>query len=277
MCYQGAVRTRVWLRTVAGPLAVLVAAAGYLVAAAGGSRAAVTPSLYVTYVGTNCTFTITNDQGSTFTSIAPGSYQIFYAATDFESCTGLPAFQLTGPGVSIQTPIDAGTGDAAESFVTFQPSSTYVAQDLNQPLSKFTFTTLAAGNAPPVVTLPVTPPSVTTTSSSTDVVGSKTKASSAVVFRGVLHGTVSSSGKATLTFKGKAVGRLLAGKYTLTVVDHSKAGGFIVQQLRKAATTVTGVPFVGRHSITIVLAAGQSLFYPTFLAKKSYFFVVAPQ
>jgi hypothetical protein len=241
------------------------------------ARAAVLPTLYVNYVSTNCTFTMTTDSGSRVTTIAPGTYQVVIDQSDFSSCTGLPDFQLTGPGVSLETPVDAGTGAAANFKVTFAPSSTYLAQDLTQPvLSRVTFTTQASG-APPAVSLPAgTATGPSTKSSSTDIVGSAARSKSAALpFRGTLAGTVSSNGTPTLSYKGKTVTELVAGKYTVSVVDHSKTGGFIIQEIKKTATTVTGIPFVGKKTVTINLTAGQSFFYPTFVGKKSYFIVVS--
>ncbi len=277
VCYQIGVPLHARLRPLLQPFAALLLAAALVVAGPGSARGAVLPTLYVTYVGTNCTFTLVSDSGANVTAIAPGTYQLTLAATDFESCgpTNLPSFQLSGPGVLVQSPIDAGTGAAADYTVTFQPSSTYLAQDLNQPLSKITFTTLASGT-PPVVNLPTTPPkTVTTTSSSAAPIGTKAGPKSSLVFRGTLEGIVSAAGKPTLSFKGKTVTQLTAGKYTLRVDDKSKSGGFLIQEPPRIATSVTGLSFVGTRMVTIDLTAGQAIFYPTFIGRKSYFIVVA--
>jgi hypothetical protein len=58
--------------------------------------------------------------------------------------------------VHVQTPIDNGAGSAAIYEVTFRPGATYVAQDLNRPLSKTTFTAQAS-DGPGPVTMPSTP------------------------------------------------------------------------------------------------------------------------
>jgi hypothetical protein len=277
MCYQVGVPLQARTQSVLGSLAVLITLAAFAVAGQGTARATVLPTLYVNYVGTNCTFTMVNDFGTSVASIAPGTYQLTLTATDFESCgAGLPDFQLSGPNVTVQSPIDNGTGAAADYTVTFQASSTYVAQDLNQPLSKITFTTQASG-APPAVNLATnTTTKTVTTSSSSSPVGSQAGSKAAVaVFRGTLDGTVNSAGKPTLTYKGKAVTQLTAGKYTFLVADHSKKGGFLLQEPPKIATTVTGFSFVGTRRATIDLTAGQALFYPTFIGAKNYFIVVA--
>jgi hypothetical protein len=274
MCYHVGVPKRARLRSVLGLLATLVTLVGLAVTAESGARPTVMPTLYVNYVGTNCTFTLV---GATVTSIAPGTYQLTLTATDFESCGAvLPNFQLSGPGVSVQSPIDNGTGAAANYTVTFQPSSTYVAQDLNQPLSKLTFTTQAAG-APPAVSLPTNPDTKTvTTSSSASPIGSQVSSKPGrAIFRGTLDGAVSPAGKPTLTDKGKPVTQLVSGRYTVVVADHSSKGGFLIQEPPMIATTVTGASFVGTRKLTIVLTAGQALFYSTFIGTKNYFIVVA--
>ena len=269
-------RTRGFLRPVVPAAAALVAVAGLLVAGAYGSTALVLPTLYVNYVGTNCTFTLVGDSGANVTTIAPGTYQLVLSADDFVSCpNALPNFQLAGPGVLVQTPIDNGTGSAANFTVTLQPGATYVAQDLNQPLSKISFTTTVSGT-PATVTVPAPVPVSTTSSSTPDVVGSQTGSqASKVVFRGTLEGTVSPTGALALTDDGKHVTEIDAGRYTISVVDHSKTSGFVIQQVNKLATTVTTSAFVGKRSLSIILSPGQSLFYPSFVGKKTYFLVIA--
>jgi hypothetical protein len=264
------------LRTV---ITSLVMVAALLTAAQASSHSAIAPTLYVNYVGTNCIFTIVTDSGANVTSLAPGSYQLTLTAEDFTSCpAGLPDFSLTGPGVSIQTPIDNGTGAAADYTVALQPSATYVAQDLNQPLSRLTFTTLASGT--PVT--PVVPYSTTGTGkaskSESSPIGTSVPARGApepLPLRGTLTGTVSSSGVPELTFKGKTLTKLQSGRYKISVVDRSKSSGLIVQETGKGGTTVSGTTFVGSHSVTVTLRAGQWFFYPTFVGKKNYFIVTS--
>ncbi|HWE81657.1 MAG TPA: hypothetical protein VG265_08390 [Gaiellaceae bacterium] len=249
---------------------------GLLVVGQAGARGVVLPTLYVNYTGTNCTFTLVNDSRTSFTTLAPGTYQLTLAADDFVSCpNALPDFQLSGPGVLVNSPIDNGTGAAADYTIVLQPSSTYVAQDLNQPVSKISFATTATG-APAQVSLPTNTVTHTTTTSSTgSPVGTDVSTKAKAAFRGTLDATVNSSGKPTLTFKGKSVSQLLAGKYTLEVVDHSKSGGFVLQEPPKLATTASTVPFIGKKTLTVNLTAGQALFFPTFIGKKTYFIVVA--
>jgi hypothetical protein len=258
-------------------LALVAALAG---AGQASSASAIAPTLYVNYVGMNCTFTMVTDSGATVSSLAPGSYQLTLTADDFTSCpaAGLPDFSLTGPGVSIQTPIDAGTGAAADYTIALQPSSTYVAQDLSQPLSRLTFTTLASGT--PIT--PAVPYSTTGTGkagkSESSPIGTSVPvrgAAEPLPLRGTLTGQVTPAGVPELSFKGKTVTRLQSGRYKVSVVDKSKKSGLIVQETGKNGTTIAGTTFTGSRTVTVTLKAGQWFFYPTFVGKKNYFIVTS--
>jgi hypothetical protein len=248
---------------------------------------AVLPTLYVNYF-TNCTFTIVDDSGKAISQIAPGTYQVQLnepqpliangsAGSSAPACNGLAAFQLTGPGVTLTTSID--NGDGVNLFTeTFQPSSTYVAVDNNQPsVARLVFTTSASGS-PGVPIVPYS--SVASgkgTTSNTTVVGQKAgkTTSTPVVFRGTLEATVSAAGKPALRFKGKGVTSLEAGRYTIQVTDASKAGGFILQEAGQNAITVAPVSYVGKRHTSVTLHAGQWFFYPTFVGAKIYFLVTS--
>jgi hypothetical protein len=258
-------------------ICVAVGAAACLMLAGAADSAAVLPTLYVNYVGTNCTFTITNDAGANVTSLSPGTYQMTFAAEDFVSCTNLPDFFLSGPGVSLETPIDEGTGAAANYNVTFQPSATYVAVEKSQPvLSKITITTAASGTAGLVNGPSTTGTGAVDKSANNDgVLSGKTKASTPALRRGTLLAKVSTSGKVTLSFQGKVVSQLKSGLYTVSVSDASKKSGFVIQQIHKVATSVTTAPFTGSKSKLLDLSKGQWFFYPSFIGKKTYFLVVS--
>jgi hypothetical protein len=91
--------------------------------------------------------------------------------------------------------------------------------------------------------------------------------------RGTLIGLVSAAGKLTLTDKGKPISSLRSGRYTFRVTDKSGKSGFTLQEIRRAAKTVTAAKYVGSRSVTIDLAAGQWFAYPTFVGKKTFFIV----
>jgi hypothetical protein len=229
---------------------------------------AANPTIYFMYA-MNCTFTIVDDTGKAVTSVAPGSYQVDVrtpivfgtvptqdgvATTDMTACRGVPQFQLTGPGVNLFTTMTAGCESDKVFPETFQPNATYVAEDLNQPtVAHGSFTTLASGT-------PVAPavtygggkgkPEV-----STDIVGS-------LAFAGSLDAAVARNGTLALKNGGKPVSTLKAGRYKFTISDADpKLGLNLLGPTSKAPTSLSGVKFVGKHSIAIKLTAGKWTYY----------------
>src|SRR5262249_21133820 len=201
--------------------------------------------------------------------------------SDMTACKSFTQFSLTGPGVNVATTLQDGDEDKELDKATFQPGSTYVAVDYNQPgVARVSFTTTATGSASGIA-------SPTTSSSSgkgdvqSSLLGSSSKSStsgtatSSLPLRGTLVATVSAAGTPKLTFQGKGVTSLKAGRYTVSVSDHSTRGGFVIQGVKQGATTVTGVAFVGRRTATLNLRAGQWFFYPTFVGTKTFFIVTS--
>jgi len=267
-------------------IAVLAVAAVLVPAGNAGLRAEappVYPTLYVVYT-MNCTFHIEDDNGKTVSSIAPGTYQIQVstpimfklvvpggeavdrpAADDFRGCKGWVQFQLTGPGVDIFTTLDSG----CDAFLllgasTFKASSTFIAQDLNQPSVTRTVLTTKDSGAPPT---PNTPYSATSGLGTiiADLVGSKIV--KPLKLAGTLNGGVSTVGKPTLTRQGKTVSTLEAGRYRITVLDETSKSGFTIQKLGKKSVKVTGTTFVGKKSAIVTLKAGEKWMYSSGLGK----------
>jgi hypothetical protein len=272
-----------------GLLSAFVAAA-FVLAPTGSARlqANADPTLYVAY-NVNCTFGITDDSGKAISTIPPGSYQIQITTPqvfaevdltgihDMTACQSFVQFQISGPGVNVSTTLQDGDEDYGVLNATFLPGSAYVATDQNQPsVARLSFGTASSGS-------PVAPPSASGSgtgtgkgSQQTDIVGSKsTTATTTATLRGTLDATVSTKGMPKLTFKGKVVTTLAAGRYTISVVDQSKKSGFIIQETHKASKTLAAVPFVGKKSASIELQAGQWFFYPTFVGAKNFFIVTA--
>ena len=259
-------------------LLALLAAAALLAGPAGSSPAAL-PTLYVAYT-MNCTFSIVDDAGRQVNVITPGMYQISIRTPvsfaevdlsgifDMTACKGFVQFKLTGPGVNAFD--NLGDGDNAYDLLTetFQPSSTYVAQDLNQPsVARVAFTTAATGTA----SGPASSNSSTSTKGSTQqsLVGS-----AAIPFRGALDATVFKSGKLSLSRNGKTVSFLKAGRWTFSVDDESPKAGFSVQVLHGKTTVVTGAAYTGSHDVTLQLKPGRWFFF-TAGGRKSVFFVTS--
>lgn len=273
-----------WVPTVIAALAVAVV----LVPASGASSRAggapALPTLYVQYT-MNCTFGIFDDQGHPVSSIAPGSYQVEVetpvmfklvrpggvstdniAANDFTGCKGWVQFQLTGPGVNIQTTLQDGDEDKDLERATFQPGSTYVALDNNQPgVTRTTFTTAASGSA--------TGPTGSSTSSVSGGSSQQSLVGSAAnPFRGALDAIVYASGKLSLTRNGKPVTTLKTGRWTFSVDDESRKAGFSLQVLRGKAMTITSPTYTGSHDATVELKPGRWAFF-TPAGKRTTFFV----
>jgi hypothetical protein len=224
------------------------------------------------------------------TVIPPGSYTVHLN----DSASVLHLFHLFGPGVNLSiNPLTAGPDGETEFDMYFQetflPSSTYVFQDDYQPSSVHEVFSTSAGSAAASgsATNRGTPSSTGQIIGSSSVTGTKptsgTTAGSAgtaasvgsTAFRGVLLGSVNASGELHLTFQGKAVGSLKAGRYTVKVTDGSARNGFVLQERNHPALSLVGASFVGSRSRTVRLSAGQWFFYSTFISKKTYFIVIA--
>jgi hypothetical protein len=263
-------------------LLALVALSGFLVATVAlgaGNHAADNGLIRITF-NPDKSLTVVDVNGNPIgtasgapTVIPPGTYNLNLFDPSFVADV---LFDLSGPGVKVVTSMSSGE-EISESLVeTFAPSSTYTYRDDNRPGTVWTFVTSATG-AP--TSQGTTAPATTSsggqstgksgTTTSSDVVGSQT-----VTYRGTLAGAVSPSGKATLKFKGKPVTTLTSGQYTFAVTDSSSKAGFTVQQKGHSAQTITAVPFKGARSVKVTLGPGQWLFYPSFVAAKTYFLVV---
>jgi hypothetical protein len=246
------------------------------------------PTLFVNYT-MDCTFTMTDDWGKTLTSVAPGSYQILVTSpvpfasvdlsgiNDMTACKGSPQFALSGPGVSVTTTMDDGGSDTAVLDVTFEPSSTYAAVDNLQPtVAHFSFTTTSGTPAPPSVQ---TTAATTTTQAKIPAVSGASSASpsppprAGSPDRGTLAATVTATGAVALTYQGKAVTTLRAGRYTVAVTDESRRTGFVVRQLHGATTWLSTGAFTGKRRSSIELTKGQWSFSASPAGTKTYFIV----
>ena len=252
------------MRVVLSFVAVVVATV--VLVPAGSGRVAVPPKVYPTlsFVYTNdCTFTMQNDAGNVVTSLAPGEYTVVVqtpeafgavplisvGATGLQYCKGLAQFQLTGPGINLNTSVFGGCLTDETYTETFQPSTSYSAQDNNQPsVTHTSFNTLSAA-------FTVVPTTVTSGSSAgtsdTDIVGS------GVAIKATLAAMLNPKGSLSLTLKGKTVSKLAAGRYKFAITDRDPKGSVIIVSPKKTATNLTGVKFVGKKTATIKLTAGR--------------------
>jgi hypothetical protein len=184
-------------------------------------------------------------------------------------CINLPLFELKGPGVDIQDDMLGGETDTHTLYATFLPNSTYTWHiDRNQAVV-YTFKASTV-----VVGTPSSSSSSPTSSGAHPKPTSQDLAGSAILpFRGTLTGAVSAAGTLTFAYKGKSVTSLKAGRYTIAVTDRSSTNGFLLEKINHAAVSVTGMAFVGRHSVSVNLTAGKWLVLPR-LGKTTYSIVV---
>jgi hypothetical protein len=206
------------------------------------------------------------------TVVPAGTYTIVLNNNSLDDLGNPHSFHLSGPGVNLA----AGGVVQTTWTATFLPASTYVFQDDDAPGSREVFGTPGSG-----ATATTAPAPTTSTGASTGTTPKATNnnplankpAAASTAFRGTLLATVGPK-TLTLTAGGKPVRQLKSGRYRIAVTDRSAKNGFTIQRIKQSATTVSGVGFVGKRSATLELAPGQWFFYPTFVGKKTYFFVV---
>jgi len=181
---------------------------------------------------------------------------------------------FAGPGVSLKASLDAcADGTTYEAY--FAPNSTYTWRNPDFPAVVGTFATsgVVVGSPPPSMGSSSPGASSSGSAHSLGNQGLVGSAASNVPFRGTLLGSVSPSGSLELTFKGKDVVKLVAGNYNITVTDRSAKSQFVLQENFQPPITVTGLGFVGKHTLTLDLTAGQWSFAPSIVARGTSFTV----
>jgi hypothetical protein len=224
------------------------------------------PTLYVEYTN-QCTFSFQNDAGQTVTSIPAGTYEVevqtpimFKLITtpnmptgDMTGCGGWVQFQMTGPGVSLASTLDTGcVSTEILPETTFKAGATYNAVDLNQPSVAHQTLTVTTGT--PVAGASPYDNGTGQGESQQALIGSETKSTQ---IQGTLLGSLAANGALKLTWKGKAVSSLKAGRYRFTITDKSPKAGFTIVPSGGKARTITGTAFVGRHTEFLTLTAGS--------------------
>ena len=218
---------------------------GFVLALVGAQSAlAVDPTLYVKYTN-QCTFTITGDNGAAITVIPPGHYQVLvtspqpFAEPDLSgvtdpnvACGGSLSFHLTGPGVNVHTTLEDGDSAADQLQGTFEAGGTYTAVEDRRPtVARVVFTVVGGSRehgrrrlGPGRRLEPV------------HEAGDEARHDPRSDRFGARHAQRQRDtvGKLTLTFKGKAVSSLKAGRYRINVLDETSRTGFTIQKLGKA-------------------------------------------
>lgn len=229
--------------------------------------------------------------GSPAASIPPGIYQVVVSDDVSDTTDSVHMFELTGPGVDLQTDLDGGD-DKSELFsVTLEPNAAYSFADADQAglgaVGFDTSSTPATTSSPPASGSGAPTPTETLSSGSggstptgpvtanTSITATPSASAAASVHRGSLAATVTATGKLLLTRAGKAVATLTEGRYAVAVDDLSRTRGFILQEVTHTPIIVSGAGFVGRRTINVTLTPGQWVYYATLLGAKTYFVVVS--
>jgi hypothetical protein len=246
----------------------LLGAAVLMVSALGVSRshAAVSQTMHAT-VHEDQSISLVFDDGTpvgnqarTPPTIPPGTYTIRVVDDTDEH-----NFHLSGPGVDQATSV--GGSSSPTWTITLQPGAQYRFQcDTHFDFMFGVFNTSGAatssGSSPSG--------SAGGTSSS-----SGSSSSSGTSLRGTLAGTLSATGKLTLAVGGSPVSRLKAGRYKITVVDKARTAGAIIRESGHGPISLSGVAFVGTHTVTVNLGAGRWSFSTSAGTSKTAFTVVA--
>jgi hypothetical protein len=225
--------------------------------------------------------------GCTGMSVTPnplpaGSYTVL--VYDDDNCNA--SFSLTGPGVNLTSDLNStgmGIDHPAGPFgpYNFQAGATYTARDSNISASASFSTTAgggqtsggaggggggAGGGGGSTSGAGGSTSGGKTSGSSSSSTGTKTL--------GNLVATISATGKTTLKLGGATVKKLKAGVYTLTVSDHSKKAGLVIQALGYHAMSESPVSGIGTRTTTLRVIPARYFFRATG-GPKTYFTVTA--
>jgi hypothetical protein len=254
-------------------IALLALAAGLVVVTAGQSRSLNTLTLVVTFSASS-TVSVSLPDGTpvgttsgTPTQIPAGYYGIDMLGPG--GCVQQPLFHLHGPGEDLVNDMNGGDATSEYFQAYLAPNSTYTWGTDNANIGVVhTFVTgPVVEGTPPAKT--VVGGSTTTKPTSQDIVGSAIQP-----MRGTLTGQVSAAGVLSVSFKGKSLTHLAAGRYRINVTDGSSSRGFLVQKAPNAPVAVTGTTFTGKRSRTVTLSAGRWTFEPA-AGKPAFTIVVA--
>jgi hypothetical protein len=255
------------MRARAALCALVLGLAGLALGTGAGAGSAL-PTIYVDY-GPTCTFMLSADGGTTMTSsaapgpiIPPGAYQVLItnpnpADTDYDvaDCDP-PRFSLGGPGVAFTTEFIGEHFDTTETTVTLLPSSTYVAEDVNDPgLSERMFSTAATGSSGSLVA----GSGAGQTGAGQTAAGQVQPAlvgSARLAVRGTLRASLTASGHVILLRGGKRVVSIPHGRWSVVAVDRSARGELFLAKLHHPALTVTGKAFTGTRTAKLMLTSG---------------------
>jgi hypothetical protein len=262
----------------------LVAGTTTLAVYLGVAHAAVSQTMHA-FVHEDASIGLTFDDGSAVgnqaaapPTIPPGSYTIRVLDDASEH-----NFHLIGPGVDQST--DIGNPGTPTWTVTLQAGSSYKFVCDNHPDFMYgnfqTSGTSSGGSSGGTSGGSTSGGSTSGGSSSRGSSSGGTKSTGGTSsganagLSGTLAGTLTATGAATLKLGGKPVSALDAGRYKVTVVDKTSSRSFVIQKKGGKAIIVSAPTFVGTHSMTVTLTAGQWSFYTLPGSKSKHSFTVS--
>ena len=207
-------------------------------------------------------------------TVPPGTYTIRVLDDASEH-----NFHLVGPGVDQST--DIGNPGTPTWTVTLQSGSTYKFVCDNHPDFMYgnfqTSGTSSGGSSGGSTSGGSTSGGSSSGGSSSGGTKSAGGSSSGANtgLSGTLAGTLAAAGAATLKLGGKPVSVLDAGRYKVTVADKTSSRSFVLQKKGGKAITISSPTFVGTHSVTVTLTAGQWSFYTLPGGKSRHSFTVS--
>ena len=195
--------------------------------------------------------------------LPPGLYSVIVYD---DSVDPTPMFTMTGPGAEVSSDLNPN-GMGIEVPVTLGPfvlvaSSSYTISDSNMGGgSAISFTTAATGSSS-------SPNSSTSLSAGSSAPGSATTKTVTTLALIALP-----SGKPAITFGGKAVMKLAAGRYSVVVSDLSKKAGLVLGHGVVRPVTLSSAAAVGTSERTLKLTAGKWFLETSAHGPKIYFTV----
>jgi hypothetical protein len=237
----------------------------------GASRAA-GQVLYASF-NTDGSMRLSLGDGSAAGVIPPGAYTVIVNNNTADDTFGdTHKMHLFGPGVEASAVLTQEEEAQAVWTVTFQPNASYTFQDDYRPaLIHLVFRTSAT--ASPSSGTSSSSSSSTGKSSGSVATNSDLAGSAVLPSRGTLAGVVRTSGKLSLTYKGKTVATLKPGKYTVAVDDETAKSGFELEKLHGRPITITSAAFVGKKSLTLALKVGRWWFFSSGGSRTAFFVV----
>lgn len=246
-------------------LAALVVALLTLAAVAEGRSAATNLSLDVTFSYTG-EITVNLPDGtpvgtrSGSPSVIPaGLYTVLLSGPG--GCAGSPYFELKGPGVNIVNNLNQGQETSQSIVANLLPNSNYTWMSFGNPTVVYMFATSAqveGATSAPSTSAQSASQTISGSAPSelpnTDIVGS-----AITPYRGTLTVAANTSKTLTLTYKGKSVRQLSAGRYIIVIARSGSPNDLVLEKTQQSGEHNTVAVFGDSRSVRVDLTDGKWL------------------